>query len=279
MPAQGSYEFPDHYRVGGIFLASATWGWWTGVADRDADVGDNDGHCDVYEFWKKGCDFCSKAGSFWYGNSYYNYHPQCTNITVLQSIELGWTSMTTPLPELPADAAPERIFSLLAGSADSGLAENITNVEAYSTYRDWAQTVKADGGTEPVGAQSVRESPMAWMSFALGSDELMEAGLESNDVHIVRFAPAGGGNAGLFSLEVAIDGVSVGSSAAVPQKTLSENLARILKVEGSETIAPSGGDSDGIDIRILPPVNGKARMEASSPGGVGGAFFFRVKIE
>lgn len=120
---------------------------------------------------------------------------------------------------------------------------------------------------------------MAWMSFALGSDKLMDADLESNDVHIARFEPAGGGTAGLFSLEVAIDGVSIGSSAAVPQKTLAENLARIFKIEGSETIAPSRFDSDGIDFRVMSPVNGKARFETSSPGGVVNTFFFRVKIE
>jgi uncharacterized repeat protein (TIGR02543 family) len=84
--------YPSSFKVGGVFLASATWGWWNGTSDR---AGDGDGYFDAYELWKTGYDFCTQLGSFW-GNSAYTFHPQCKNTDVLRSVELGWSGSTPP---------------------------------------------------------------------------------------------------------------------------------------------------------------------------------------
>ena len=276
-PDSGYYDYPASYRLGGAFLASATWAWWNGSADTDAEAGDDDGSCDVYEFWKKGYDFCSEIGDFWYGLSEYNYYPQCTNAAVLRSIELGWTAPPgDPIPALPAGAAPERIASSLAGAADSALVEHVADAATYSVYRDWAQTVKTPGGAAPAGAAAVRESPRAWLSFALGSDTLLPDDFGSDDVRIARFEPAA--VAGRSYFEVAIDGVSVGSSTAVPEETLLENLAQAFDVEGAQTPDPDAFSS-GLFFWVGSPTNGQARFQVLPPSNAGSAFFFRVKLQ
>ncbi len=272
----GDYDYPDSYRPGGIFLCSSTWGWWSGDADTDAEAGDGDGLCDVYEFWKKGYDFSSQVGTFW-GNPDYTFHPQCTNVAVLRSVELGWTAPPgDPIPAFPAGAAPERIASSLAGSADSALVEHVADADAYSAYRAWAQTVKPAGGGEPTGVAAVRESPHAWLSFALGSDALLPDDFGSDDVRIAAFGAVD--DAELFAFEVEIDGADIGSSAAVTEETLLANLAKAFTIEGAETSDPDEFSTAGVEVWLNSPDNGRVRLEAAPPDDAGDAFFFRVKL-
>lgn len=276
----GDYDYPDSYRQGGIFLCSSTWGWWSGDADADKEAGDGDGLCDVYEFWTQGSNVCSGIGTFWYDDPEYDFHPQCTNVAVLRSVELGWISPPgDPIPELSADAAPERIASSLAGSADSALVEHVADADAYSAYRAWAQAVKLTGGAALAGAAAVRESPHAWLSFALGSDTFLPGDFGSDDVRIVAFGPAD--NAGAFAFEVEIDGVEIGSSAAVTEKTLLENLMKAFLVEGAETPEPDEFSPAGVDVEVWvdSPAGDRVRLLAVPPDDAGDAFFFRVRVE
>lgn len=277
-PNDGYYDYPGSYRIGGAFLASATWGWWSGAADTDEEAGDNDGCCDVYELWKKGYDFCSKAGEFWYDDSDDNYYPQCTNVTVLRSIELGWTVPAEPYPALGVDAEAETIAAQLAGSADSALVERITNAATYRVYRNWAGSVKAAGGAEAAGVANVRSSPRAWLSFALASDTLLARDIVPDDISIANFAMPTGADGG-FALEVAIDGVSVGSSQSVPEAVMLANLAEAIRIEGAEELGAEEFDAGNVDVGVLEPEGGKARFEAVPAGEEAkDAFFFRVKI-
>lgn len=262
----GYYRYPGSYRLGGVFLASATWGWWNGGADTDAATGDNDGLCDVYEFWKKGYDFCTTVGDFWYGNSNYNYYPQCTNVTVLRSIELG-----------QAGGGPSRqsISLMLDGAADSGLAANITNAAVYSAYLDWTTTVKEAASADAAGEKAVWASPYSWLSFALGSDTLMTNSLTSADVTITSFAPAG--DDGAFALEVEIAPIAIGSGVA-DQAVLLSNLAQIIGIEGATSLATDNFSSDGIGVTFSSPDNGRIRLIATPPADAGDSFFMRVKV-
>ena len=262
----GYYRYPGSYRLGGVFLASATWGWWNGGADTDAATGDNDGLCDVYEFWKKGYDFCTTVGDFWYGNSNYNYYPQCTNVTVLRSIELG-----------QACGGPSRqsISLMLDGAADSGLGANITNAAVYSAYLDWTTTVKGSDGTTVAGENAVWASPYSWLSFALGSDTLMTNSLTSADVTITSFAPAG--DDGAFALEVEIAPLAIGSGVA-DQAVLLSTLAQIIGIEGATSLATDTFSSDGIGVTFSSPDNGRIRLIATPPADAGDSFFMRVKV-
>ena len=274
----GDYDYPDSYRPGGIFLCSSTWGWWSGDADADKEAGDGDGLCDVYEFWMQGSNVCSVIGTFWYDDPEDDFHPQCTNVAVLRSVELGWIAPPgDPIPEFSAGAAPERIASSLAGSADSALVEHVADPDTYSAYRAWAQTVKPAGGTTPTGAAAVRASPHAWLSFALGSDALLPDDFGSDDVRIAAFGPAD--DAGGFAFEVEIDGVDIGSSATVTEETLLANLAKAFTIEGAETPDPDEFSPAGVEVWLDSPENGRVRLEAAPPDDAGDAFFFRVKLK
>ena len=277
----GHYEYPDSYRPGGLFLVSATWGWWSGSADRDATVGDTNGVCNVYEFWKAGHDICAVIGDFW-GDPEYDYHPQCTNTAVLSSIDLGWTTPPTPIPALPADVTPEQVTSTLAGSADSSLVENVADAAAYSVYRAWAQTVKETGSDAAAGPQAVRDSPQAWLAFALGADALIGAPLTNDDVRIVGFCATNSvteGGPPVCSLEIKIDGVNVGASEAVPDDILQANLEKVLGVEGAATPDTWRFSSAGIGVEIEPPADGKARLTATPPSRASKAFFMRAYLQ
>lgn len=256
------WDYPENYREGGVFTASATWGWWNGDADEDAD-----GSCDVYEFWKKGYDFCSVVGEFWYDDPDYSFHPQCTNVTVLQSIELGWVkNKADPLPDLSSGATPELVASALAGGADNALIEHITDTDTYSAYRDWAQGI---------GVSSVCGSTCAWLSFALGSDALVRDDISGDDIKVVLLEPSSEGDGGVV-LAVEIDGVSVGS-ANLPEEMLLANLAEVFGIEGADTPDTDLFESDDIEVRVGTPQDGKAILEAVTPDA--DSFFFRVRLD
>ena len=151
------------------------------------------------------------------------------------------------------------------------------NCVLYASISVWAQTVKAASGGEPAGAATVRKSPLAWLSFALGSDALLPDDFGSDDVRIAAFAPTD--DEGIFAFEVEIDGVDIGSSATVTEETLLENLTKAFSVEGAETPDPDEFSPAGVEVWLDSPENGRVRLEAAPPDDAGDAFFFRVKLK
>ena len=139
--------------------------------------------------------------------------------------------------------------------------------------------MKAASGGEPAGFTAVRESPHAWLSFALGFDTLLPNDFGSNDVRITAFGPVD--DDGLFAFEVEIDGVDIGSSAAVPEETLLANLAKAFAVEGAETLDPDEFSPAGVEVEVWvdSPADDRVRLLAVPPDDAGDAFFFRVKLQ
>ena len=269
------FDYPASYKSGGAFLSASTWGWWSGNADIDDEVGDGDGFCDVYEFWKKGYDFCTGVGTFWYGAT--DFHPQCTNITVLRSVELGWTVPDNVMPAISPGADRDAIAVVFAGAADAQLRENISDVASYSAYRAWSETVKAPGGGPAVGAGAVWDYPLTWLSFALGADELVSSEPVDGDVSVESFSPSEDLEGG-FSFEVGVKGVDIGSGGVAPSVLLA-NLAKAFSVEGSASLDdPQAFSSDGIVLTFDEPENGKARFTAQPSAPTDGPFFMRVKL-
>lgn len=194
-------------------------------------------------------------------------------------------------PVLSNGATAADVESALGVVADAGLT-NITDVAAYGAFRQWVDSVKSVDGTTVAGAQAVKDSTRAWLSFALGADKLIGKDITSNDVHIVSFMADGVGGGAMgssrptsFTFEVAIDGVDVGSGS-VAEETLKANLKKVLGLEGAATLAPTAGktvddlfSSDNIEITFDAPVDGKARFTAMPPVGAGDTFFMRVKVK
>ena len=196
-----------------------------------------------------------------------------------------WTpdAATEPFPEVATNAAPGTVAAALSGAADAGLVANVVDGTNYNAFREWAARVKGANGAEAVGAQTVKESAKAWLSYALGSDRLIAKEITSNDVHIVRFAvddgaATGGSRSPVFAFEVAIDGVNIGGGS-VPEVVLKENLKKVLGMEGAASLTPSAFLSDNIDITFDTPVDGKAKFTVAPPADAGNSFFMRVKVK
>lgn len=77
-----------------------------------------------------------------------------------------WTP-TVPEDPIPAVSDDSEVAGALEGSADPRLAEKLTTAEAYNDYRAWV-------GEKGLDRQAVKDSPHAWISYALGTDELFE---------------------------------------------------------------------------------------------------------
>ena len=191
-------------------------------------------------------------------------------------------------PVFSSDAIPEvdndsDVLNALKGSKDEELKRNITDVETYAAYREWSQSVSKSDGTAAAGPRAVKGAPNAWLSYALGSDRLVEKVITSNDVQIVSFKVEDGGSLGAtrpvsFAFEVAIDGVNIGGGT-VAETMLKENLKKVLGVEGATTLDASAFSSDNIDVIFDMPVDGKAKFFVTPPTDAGDSFFMRVKVK
>ena len=190
------------------------------------------------------------------------------------------------LPELGDGATAEQIADVFAAFSDGAAFTGwITNADQYAVCREWALSAKdADGAV--AGARAVKDSPHAWLSFALGADRLIGKEIASNDVHIVSFGAADNGGGAVeaprparFTFELAIDGVDIGSSGAVALETLKENLKKVLGIEGATTLAPDAFSADYIEITFDAPIDGKARFTVKLPADAGDTYFMRVKMK
>jgi len=183
-------------------------------------------------------------------------------------------------PPLGEGATAEDVRAALSVGTDIGLT-NITDVAVYEVFRQWVDSVKGIDGTTAAGAQTVKDSTKAWLSFALGVGKLIAKDIESGDMHITRFSIdlcGGSGGEMQFSFEIAIDGVEIGSSEAIALASLKENLKKVIGVEGAAR--PDGEfSSENIEIVFDAPVDGKARFTATPPPDAGTSFFMRAKVK
>ena len=182
--------------------------------------------------------------------------------------EVIWTSMD-PIPVIASDG---ELAAALTGTADANVSANVTNAVQYAAYRDWALSV-TNGTTT---AQMIKESTRTWLSYALGADALIGKELTSDDVKIESFTPTS--TDGKFEFTVSVKDVNIGGGS-VAVETLKENLKKVLGIEGSATLSPSGFSSDSIDITFDTPVAGKARFTVTPPADAGNSFFMRVKVK
>ena len=183
---------------------------------------------------------------------------------------LRWTR--AGIPELSATATSAEVASALEGSMDAKLAENIKTAAEYAAYHTWAL------GIEGVTAQQVKESPNAWLSFALDADGLIAAVPKEGDVVIDAFESAA--TDGAFEFAVKIDGIAVGDNASAA------NIRKVFDIEGAEKLVSgrAGFSPDNVEVNAAAPENGNVKFTVTPKGGGEGArlptsFFFRVKMK
>ena len=186
--------------------------------------------------------------------------------------EVVWTPAPDPIPELSATATATEVTAALAGSVDAKLAANITTAAEYMAYRTWAL------GLDGVAAQEVKDSPNAWLSYALNTAALIAAAPKDGAVLIDTFESAA--NAGTFEFAVKLDGIEVGDDA------LEANIRKVFDIEGAEKLVSGGAgfSPDNVEVNVAAPENGNVKFTVTPKGGGEGArrptsFFFRVKMK
>ena len=173
-------------------------------------------------------------------------------------------------PELDANATTEDVANALSGSVDENLAKNITSVEMYNNYREWALSVKNASGDEVAGVEAVKASTTAWMSFALDQSKLIANEPVEGDVAIASLdAVAADGS---FEFTVNIDKIDVGDGA------VEENLKKLFKIEGATSLGNDANfSSENVEIELAEPVNGDVKFKIL-PKDSPDSFFIRAKL-
>ncbi|MBR3820422.1 MAG: hypothetical protein IKJ37_02240, partial [Kiritimatiellae bacterium] len=177
-------------------------------------------------------------------------------------------------PELDPTATVADVKAVLESAVDPALA-NISDVATYNMFRLWANSVKVSSSA-PASVLAVKESPNAWLSFALDTDALIAAAPKEGDLKIDGFTQ--GPSAGGFDLSVSISGITVGDGA------LEANIRKVFDIEGSEKLdmGDERWDMSNVEVSAAAPENGKVKFTVA-PKMEGGekpnSFFFRVKMK
>ena len=172
-----------------------------------------------------------------------------------------------PLPDLGESASSSDIVAVLVGCVDAGnLGENITSAAEYADFRAWADAVR-DGSGAAAGHTGVRNSPHAWLSYALGQGTLLQAAPEPGDLVILDFA-ASESDPNRFDLLFGLEGIVVGDSAK------SANLMKTFAVEGTESLEEAFS-KDAVVTYSLAPFGG-CIAGSIQPAWASDSFFFRV---
>ena len=182
-------------------------------------------------------------------------------------------SLIDPIPEIDADASPSEIAVALNGSADEKLVSMITDAENYTAYRTWSESVKDTSGAAVAGQQAVKDSPHAWLSFALGSESLIGKSPAEGDIKIDNFEPSK--TSGKYEFEVSIEDVTVGSGAT------EENIKKVFGIEGSTEIGDNTKpfSAENVGITLAEPKDGKIKFTAGPTEQTATRFFMKVKMK
>jgi hypothetical protein len=175
--------------------------------------------------------------------------------------EVVWTPVA--FPELDASASSETVTIALNGAADAKLSENIKTVEEYSAFRYWAMGLS--GST----LLQVKESPNAWLSYALDTDTLIEGEVTEDRLKVASFRQIG--NNGLFLVKMRLEGVDIGDGATT------ENLLRIFAVEGAEKLEKAAFSVKNVVVYIVQPNEGMVAFIVA-PRNKGASYFFRARM-
>jgi len=190
-----------------------------------------------------------------------------------------------PIPDLGENPTAEEISNVFekAKAADAKLAENVTNETEYAAFRAWSGIVKpAGGGETPAGAAGVMAAPNAWVSFALGSETLLEAAPTDEDLTVEAFEPKSGED-GKFDFTVSVKDVEVGGAAQsdAQKERVKENLKAVFGLEGTTSLDDGAKpfSSGNVDITFGVPEDGKVKFTAGPKDAGAKTFFMKVRVK
>jgi hypothetical protein len=181
-----------------------------------------------------------------------------------------WKGIGIEYHSIPIISGNVGVSSVLENFADGNLSVQITNQKEYDAYRTWAKSLSG------VTLQQVKDSPVSWLSYALGCKSLIAAEPEDGDLVIDGFGD--GASEGEFEIIASVNGVSVGNGAT------DANLSKVFDIEGASTINPDGigFSADNVEVAVAEPSGGKVKFTVTPKvegGKTPGSFFFKVKMK
>lgn len=175
---------------------------------------------------------------------------------------LKFVDANDPIPELSQDASTFEVRAALCDAVDATLVRNITTAASYKEYRAWAMKV---------GATKVKESPNAWISFAVDSAILLKRNLIDADLKIDGFTPLA--MAGSFDFTVSVKDVVIGDKAS------EDNLKRMFELEGAESLDPVAFLSQNVAFEFKKPQEGKLKLTAEPLNKDVKSFFMKMSVK
>ena len=186
------------------------------------------------------------------GESVKNLTAQADGVVTLHAV---WR-LVDAIPEIGGD---EEVAEALAGAADGRLAEYIKTAAEYNAFRAWVDSRGLDH-------KKVKDSPRAWLSYALDAEGLIEREFQKGDVAIDSLKTADGG---VFAFEVNVAGVRIGMNATA------ENLVRVFSVEGTFDLSGGQFSSETVTATFGATAEGRLSVVAV-PKSACSSFFIRV---
>jgi len=169
-------------------------------------------------------------------------------------------ALDAAFPALASTATAAEVEAVLGTAADSTLADNIAGVAEYEEFRVWARSA---------GAEDVKSSETAWMSFALATAGVIPAP-QNGDLVIDDVAVGADGKLeAVFSL----DGVHVGATAS------ESRLKTVFGVEGASTPCRNEFSDSGTGLSLAPTGDGRVKATVVPPSNAGNSYFMHVKVK
>ena len=191
---------------------------------------------------------------------YIEYFPNATNAMVEEA-----------MPVL--DVTPNKeVAMILNDAADVGLS-NVVDVATYNALRSWAIDNRQHDESQNSAMARVMMSQFAWSAFALDAPELLTRTMpiRKEEIKVASFEKSD--DEGLFSLEVSIDDVTIGSTAD------GARLAMVFGIEGATSLSENAFSSDNVSVEAAAPVDGKVKLVAKpNTNKTSNSFFMRVRV-
>ena len=181
-----------------------------------------------------------------------------------------WKGIGIEYHSIPIISGNVGVSSVLEDFADGKLSARITDKQEYDAYRTWAKSLSG------VTLQQVKDSPVSWLSYALGCKSLIAADPKEGDLMIEGFG--NGAADGKYELVASVDGISVGDGAT------DANLRKVFDIEGASAINPDGVgfSADNVEVSVAEPSGGKVKFSVAPKldgGKTQESFFFKVKMK
>ena len=175
------------------------------------------------------------------------------------------------IPPIAADASPMTVRDAIesVGFADEAAIQAGIggSVKRYMAFKEWVRNDTS--GLPTPREEAVKDSPNAWLSYAMDADKLIEGEITDGDLKVEAFTLSQ--ESGLFDMKVRVADVSIGSGA------LLENLARTFVLEGTQSLTEDFS-VENVTVEFSESNDGAVALSVLPNESNNNAFFVRPRL-